>query len=79
LTLPYSRTVAAYLHALQALTTLMSGAFEMCMPTLETCVPNCTGKPARLFFMLEARGSPGAVRHVAALEPTSAGRRGPEA
>jgi hypothetical protein len=41
---------------------------------LETCVPSCTGKPIRLFFMLETRGPQGAMGHVAAMEPTSVGR-----
>jgi hypothetical protein len=68
LTLHYSHTVAACLHALQALTTLpvrtscrpmmalKSGALEMCVRALGTCVPSCTGRTARLFFMLEANG-----------------------
>jgi hypothetical protein len=47
-----SRTVAACLHALQALIVLMSGALETCTPALGTCVPSCTGRPARLFLCL---------------------------
>jgi hypothetical protein len=39
-------------------------------------VPSCTGRTARLFFMLEARGSQGATVYVTAPKPTSAGRRG---
>jgi hypothetical protein len=64
----YSHTVAACLYALQTLTALstrisyrsmmvlMSGALEACTRVLETCVPSCTGMPARLFFMLETHG-----------------------
>jgi hypothetical protein len=37
-------------------------------------VPSCTGRTTKLFFMLEAHGPPGAMRHMAASEPTSAGR-----
>jgi hypothetical protein len=82
----YSRIVAACLHALKALTALpartscrpiialMSGALEMCVRALGTCVPHCTGRLARLFFMLEARGPQGATGHVAASEPISAKR-----
>jgi hypothetical protein len=85
-----SRTVVVCLHALQALTVLpihsscspmmalTSGAIETCVRALETCVPSCTGRPTRLFFMLEARGPQGAMGHVAAPEPTSAERRGME-
>jgi hypothetical protein len=71
LALHYSRTVATYLHVLQALTVLhartscrpmialTSGALEMCTCALGTCRPSCKGRPARLFFMLEARGPQG--------------------
>jgi hypothetical protein len=41
---------------------------------LGTCVPSCTGKPARVFFILEALDSQGTVGFIAAPEPTSAGR-----
>jgi hypothetical protein len=41
-------------------------------------VPSCTGRSARLFFMLESHGPEGPVGHVAAPEPTSAERLGPE-
>jgi hypothetical protein len=73
LALHYSRTVAVCLHALQALTALsarmscmsmmalISGAFETCTRVLEKCVPSCTGRPARLFFILEACGPQGAA------------------
>jgi hypothetical protein len=57
---------------------LMSGALETCARALGTCVSSCTGRPARLFFMLEARGPQGVVGHVAASEPTLAGRWDPE-
>jgi hypothetical protein len=89
-TLHCGRTVAACLHALQALTilhahmscmpmkALTSDTLKTCVCALETCVPDCTGigMPARLFFMIEAHGPQGAVGHVVALEPTSAKRRG---
>jgi hypothetical protein len=66
LALHYSCTVATCLHALQALTVLpahtscrlmmalMSDALKTCVRALRTCVPSYTGRPARLFFMLEA-------------------------
>jgi hypothetical protein len=53
---------------------LMSDALETCTRVLKTCVPSCIGRSARLFFMLDARGPQGAVEHVTAPEPTSAGR-----
>jgi hypothetical protein len=49
---------------------LLSGALKTYARALETCVPNCTGRTARLFFMLEARNPHGAVGHVAASEPS---------
>jgi hypothetical protein len=66
LVLHYSRTVAACLHALQALTVLptymscrpmmalMSDALEMCARALRTYVPSYTDRSARLFFMLRS-------------------------
>jgi hypothetical protein len=90
LTLHCGRTVAACLHAFQALTVLpvrtsyrhmmalMLGALKTCARALGTCMPSCTGRPARFFFMLETRGPYGPVGHVAAPEPTLARRRGPE-
>jgi hypothetical protein len=105
LVLHYSHIVAAYPHVLQVVTVvpahtpgspimaLASGALETCTPALGTCKPCCTGKSARLFFILEARDSQGTARrvaaqspphgeagseatlHVAASEPTSAGRQ----
>jgi hypothetical protein len=57
---------------------LMLGALKMCVHVLKTCVPSCTGRHARLFFMLEARGPQGATGYMAAPEPTSAWRRGLE-
>jgi hypothetical protein len=86
LALHYSHTVAACLHALQALTAqsarmscrpmmaLISGALKMCARALGTCVPSYAGRPARLFFMLKACGPHVAVGHMAPPEPTSAGR-----
>jgi hypothetical protein len=65
---------AACLHVLQAL----SGALETCTRALGSCMPSYTGRTARLFFMLEVRGPQGTAGYMAALEPTSAGRRGPE-
>jgi uncharacterized protein YqgV (UPF0045/DUF77 family) len=85
LALHYSHIVATCLHVLQALTvlhdrmsyrpmmTLMSGVLETCMRVLGTCVSSCTSKSARLFFMLEIRGSQGAVGHVAASDPSQSG------
>jgi hypothetical protein len=90
LVLHYSSTIAACPHALQAWTALPAhtscrlmmalalGALEMCARALGTCMPSCTGKPARHFLMLELHGPQGTVRHMAAREPTSAGRRGLE-
>jgi hypothetical protein len=87
LTLHCSRTVAVCLHALHAMTALpvrtscrpmvalMSGTLETCARALGTRVPSYTGRPARLFFMLEARGPQVATRHITALEPTSAERQ----
>jgi hypothetical protein len=57
---------------------LMSSALETCTRALRTCVTSCTGRAARFFFMLEARGPQGVIGHMAMLESTSAGRRGPE-
>jgi hypothetical protein len=86
LALHCSRTVAAYLHTLQELAalpaytscrpmmTLKSDALKTCVHALGTCVPSCTCRTARLFFILEARNPHGAVGYVAALEPTSIGR-----
>jgi hypothetical protein len=34
---------------------LMLGALEMCVRVLGTCGPSYTGRPARLFLMLEAQ------------------------
>jgi hypothetical protein len=57
---------AACLHVLQALNVplaltscrsvivLASGVLETCARALGACEPNCTDRPARLFFMLEA-------------------------
>jgi hypothetical protein len=90
LALHCSRTVAACLHVLQTLIALpahtscrsmmalMSTALQMCARALGTCVPSCTGRTAWLFFRLEAHGPQGAAGYVAALEPTSIERRGPE-
>jgi hypothetical protein len=79
----YSRTVAVCLHVLQALTVvpdhmscmlmmaLMSGAFETCTRTLGTGEPCCTGRPARLFFMLEVCDPQRTIGHMAAQSPPS--------
>jgi hypothetical protein len=53
---------------------LMSDILETCAHLLRTCVLNCTGRTARLFFMLEVRGSHGVMRYVTAPESTSTGR-----
>jgi hypothetical protein len=57
---------------------LMSSALETCTCALGTCVTSCTGRTARLFFMLETRGPQGVIGHMTILESTSARRRGPE-
>jgi hypothetical protein len=57
---------------------LMLDALETCVHALEICVPGCTSRSASLFFMLEVRGPQRASGHVAASEPTSPRRRGPE-
>jgi hypothetical protein len=66
--LHYSHTVAACLYIVHALTTvpartscspmmaMTSGTLEMCTHALGIGEPCCTGRPARLFFMFEARG-----------------------
>jgi hypothetical protein len=86
----YSRTVAACLYALQALTVLpariscrlmmalMSDALKTCVRALGTYVPSCTCKSAKLFFMLESCDPQRATWYVAAPEPTSARRWVPE-
>jgi hypothetical protein len=56
----------------------LSGALETCAHALGNCVPSYTDRTARLFFILEACGPQGVMGHMAALEPTSAKRRGPE-
>jgi hypothetical protein len=73
LALHCSRTIPACLYALHAFTvlpdhtsyrpmmTLMSGALKTCARALGTCVPSCTGRPTRIFFMLEAHGPQGAA------------------
>jgi hypothetical protein len=58
--------------------TLTWGALETCVRALGTCVPSCTDRSARLFFMLKTHGPQGAVGHVAAPEPAPAGWRGSE-
>jgi hypothetical protein len=78
-----SHTVAACLHILHALTVLPAcmscrSIMTLMSDALETYVPSCTDRPTRLFFMLKSRSPRGATGHVAAVEPTSAGRRGPE-
>jgi hypothetical protein len=48
---------------------LMSNALETCARALGTGEPYCTGRPARLFFMLEAHDPQGTARRVAAQRP----------
>jgi hypothetical protein len=57
---------------------LMSGDLETYVCALGTFMSSYTGRSARLFFILEARAPQGATGYVAASEPTSAKRRGPE-
>jgi hypothetical protein len=52
---------------------LTSGTLETRLRALETREPNCIGRPARFFFMLEARGPQGTIGCVAASEPTRHG------
>jgi hypothetical protein len=49
---------------------LTLGALETCVCAMGTCEPSCTGRPARLFFMFEARSPQETTGHVAALEPS---------
>jgi hypothetical protein len=73
LVLHCSPTIAACLYALQALIVLpartscrrmmalMLNTLETFACALGTCVPNCTGRLARLFFMLEYHDLQGAT------------------
>jgi hypothetical protein len=83
LVMHYSLTVAACMHVLQALTmvlvcmscrplmALSSGALETCPRALGTGEPYPTGRPARIFYMLEAVGSQETIGHeVAAPKPS---------
>jgi hypothetical protein len=74
LALHYSCTVSACLYTLQTLTALISVASETCVRALGTYVPSCTGRLARLFFMLEAHAPQRAAGHVVVPELTSVGR-----
>jgi hypothetical protein len=77
----YSNTVATCSHVLQALNVLSgctscrpmmartSDALETCACALGTCEPNCTGRPARLFFMIDARGPQRTTGRVTAQSP----------
>jgi hypothetical protein len=50
---------------------LMSGVLETCVRASKICEPSCIGRPARFFFMIEARGPQGAVGDaVVASEPS---------
>jgi hypothetical protein len=50
---------------------LTLGTLETGTRVLVTCVPSCTGMPARFFFMLEAHGPQEIVGHaVPAPEPS---------
>jgi hypothetical protein len=76
-----SSAVAACPHVLQALVAvsahmfcrpmmaLMSGALKMCVRALGTSEPCRTGRPARLFFVLETHGPQGVVERVGARSP----------
>jgi hypothetical protein len=78
-----SRTIVAYSHVLQGLTTLpirtsckammawTSGALETYEHALVTCGSSCRGRPARLFFMLEAHGPQETTGHMVAQSPRS--------
>jgi hypothetical protein len=81
LVLHRSRTVAACPHVLQALAVvpacmscrpimvLMLGVLETCVHAFGICEPCHTGRPARLFFVLEAHGLQGATGRVGARSP----------
>jgi hypothetical protein len=87
LTLHCSCTLAACLHALQALNVLpactswkpmmalTSSALEECARAQETCGPSYIGRLARVLFMLVARGPHGTTGRVAAPEPSHRGGR----
>jgi hypothetical protein len=45
---------------------------------LGTREPSCIARPASPFFMLEARCPQKVMRHMTVLEPTLAGKQGPE-
>jgi hypothetical protein len=69
LALHCSHTVATCLYVLQTWSVmlarksctlrmaLMLGVSKMCVHALGTYVSSCTGRPVRLFFILEARGA----------------------
>jgi hypothetical protein len=55
---------------------LMSGILEICVRGLGTRRPSYIGRPARFFFMLEARGPQGATGDAVAVpEPSRQGGR----
>jgi hypothetical protein len=77
LALPCSHTVAACPHVLQALTTLPACTSCRLMMTLTSGALELWARvSAGAHLRREARSR--AIEHVAALELTSAGRRGPE-
>jgi hypothetical protein len=53
---------------------LTSNALKICACVLETCEPSCTGRPTRLFFMLETYNPQKITGHaVVVLEPSRQG------
>jgi hypothetical protein len=83
-----SCTLAACWHITPALpdtaalvkcvTPLPATATLSCVCALGTREPSCATKPATSSFTLEAHGPQRTMRHVTALEPSSAEKRGPE-
>jgi hypothetical protein len=91
LTLHCSHSIVACPHVMQALTTLSvhmscspmmtltSAALETYTCALRTYVTSCTDRPVKLFFILVPHSPKGAMGHVAASEPTTAGSARSEA
>jgi hypothetical protein len=70
-------TVATCPHVLWAMMAQVSGVLVTCGHDLETHESSRIGRPAKPFFILEVCGPQRAAGHVAAPEPSRAGRRGP--
>jgi hypothetical protein len=68
-------TVAACPHILRAMMAQVLGISVMCGHALETRESNRIGRPAKAFFILKVWDPQRAAGHVAASEPSRAGRR----